>query len=75
MFTTVQIDYRRVTMEKPYARVGENGVSYTGPPTSTENSTNLTIGVFGPNAEDRHTLSRHLRLVGLAEPGLKALLP
>src|ERR1700728_3540834 len=46
-----QINYRRITMEKPYARVGENGVSYTGPPTSTENSTNLRIGVFGPNAE------------------------
>ncbi|MGA7755208.1 MAG: ABC transporter substrate-binding protein [Candidatus Sulfotelmatobacter sp.] len=26
-----QISYRRITMEKPYARVGENGVSYAGP--------------------------------------------
>ena len=31
-----QIDYRRTTMEKPYARVGENGVSYDGPPTPSQ---------------------------------------
>jgi branched-chain amino acid transport system substrate-binding protein len=47
-----QIDYRRITMERPYARVGENGVSYAGPPTPSADSTNLTIGVFGPNADE-----------------------
>lgn len=46
-----KIDYRRITMEKPYARVGENGVQFLGPPTTNEQRTNLTIGIFGPQAE------------------------
>jgi ABC-type branched-subunit amino acid transport system substrate-binding protein len=39
-------------MEKPYARVGENGVQYAGPATPSENAGNLQIGVFGPHAEE-----------------------
>jgi branched-chain amino acid transport system substrate-binding protein len=66
-----QIDYRRITMEKPYARVGENGVSYTGPPTSTENSTNLRIGVFGPNAEAAIRSPEMFRLVASLNSGPK----
>ena len=58
-------------MEKPYARVGENGVSYTGPPTSTENSTNLTIGVFGPNAEAAIRSPEMFRLVASLNSGPK----
>jgi hypothetical protein len=46
-----QIEYRRITMEKPYARVGENGVGYAGPRSSDQTSTALTIGVFGPKAD------------------------
>jgi len=46
------IEYRRITMEKPYARVGENGVQYSGPSLSDEKVTNLTIGVFGPHADE-----------------------
>lgn len=46
-----QISYRRITMEKPYARVGENGVSYAGPSTPDQSANDLQIGVFGPNAE------------------------
>ncbi|MGA2100033.1 MAG: ABC transporter substrate-binding protein [Candidatus Sulfotelmatobacter sp.] len=46
-----QISFRRITMEKPYARVGENGVSYAGPSTPDQNASNLQIGVFGPNTE------------------------
>jgi branched-chain amino acid transport system substrate-binding protein len=46
-----QMVYRRITMEKPYARVGEDGVHYAGPPT-TELSENRKIGVFGPHAEE-----------------------
>ena len=30
------IEYRRITMEKPYARVGENGVQYVGPQTARQ---------------------------------------
>jgi branched-chain amino acid transport system substrate-binding protein len=66
-----QIDYRRITMENPYARVGENGVSYTGPPTSTENSTNLRIGVFGPNAEAAIRSPEMFRLVASLNSGPK----
>jgi hypothetical protein len=45
-----QISYRPITMEKPYAQVGENGVEYAGPLTATENAGNIRIGVFGPDA-------------------------
>ncbi|HET9306517.1 MAG TPA: ABC transporter substrate-binding protein [Candidatus Sulfotelmatobacter sp.] len=47
-----QIEYRRITMEKPYAQVGENGVPYTGPSTPDESTTDLRIGVFGPHADE-----------------------
>ena len=47
-----QIEYRRITMEKPYARVGENGVSYNGPPTVSQSADHAQIGIFGPHAAD-----------------------
>jgi ABC-type branched-subunit amino acid transport system substrate-binding protein len=47
-----KITYRRITMEKPYARVGENGVQYSGPSTPTQDANDLQIGVFGPRAGD-----------------------
>jgi ABC-type branched-subunit amino acid transport system substrate-binding protein len=46
------IEYRRITMEKPYARVGESGVQYSGPPLADEKSDHVTIGVFGPHADE-----------------------
>src|SRR5207302_4116571 len=46
-----QISYRRITMEKPYARMGETGVQYSGPPTTAQNTSELKIGIFGPHAE------------------------
>jgi len=46
------IDYRRITMEKPYARVGENGVQYAGPKGPDEIASDLRIGVFGPHADE-----------------------
>jgi branched-chain amino acid transport system substrate-binding protein len=46
------IEYRRITMEKPYARVGENGVQYAGPALAEEKTGNLQIGVFGPRADE-----------------------
>jgi len=36
----------------PYARVGEDGVSYLGPALSDQPTGDLRIGVFGPHAED-----------------------
>lgn len=46
------IEYRRITLEKPYARVGENGVQYAGPSLPNENADNLKLGVFGPHADE-----------------------
>ena len=46
------IAYRRITMEKPYARVGENGVGYSGPDLTDEKVDKSEIGVFGPHAEE-----------------------
>jgi ABC-type branched-subunit amino acid transport system substrate-binding protein len=36
---------------KPYARVGEGGVTFNGPPTGDLKTSQLRIGVFGPNAD------------------------
>ncbi len=46
------IEYSRITMEKPYAQVGENGVQYSGPSLADEGNNDLRIGVFGPNADE-----------------------
>ena len=45
-----EIGYRPITMEKPYARVGEDGVQYSGPPINDVE--NVKIGVFGPHANE-----------------------
>lgn len=46
------IEYRRITMQKPYAQVGEGGVSYSGPPTPDIGlSEKLNIAVLGPHAD------------------------
>ena len=47
-----KIDYRRITMEKPYAQVGENGVQYAGPKLPDQIVGDLKIGVFGPHADE-----------------------
>jgi branched-chain amino acid transport system substrate-binding protein len=72
------IDYRRITMEKPYARVGENGVQYAGPSLPNQNASTLQIGVFGPHADQLvrspetvrmlsafNSTGRHLSLVAI----------
>jgi branched-chain amino acid transport system substrate-binding protein len=46
------ITYRRITMEKAYARVGEDGVEYAGPALPDQKLGDLKIGVFGPHAEE-----------------------
>jgi branched-chain amino acid transport system substrate-binding protein len=45
------IQYRRYGMEKPYARVGEGGVAYAGPPLADAGSGPLRLVVFGPAAD------------------------
>jgi ABC-type branched-subunit amino acid transport system substrate-binding protein len=44
--------YRKASMEKAYARVGEDGVSYLGPETPDTNTPSPKIAIFGPHAED-----------------------
>ncbi len=46
------IVYRRITMEKPYARMGENDVRYSGPQLPDEEAGRMRIAVFGPHAEE-----------------------
>jgi len=46
-----QIQYRPITIEKPYAQIGENAVQYVGPTTRDDHSGRLAIGVFGPQAD------------------------
>lgn len=45
------IDYRLMTLEKPYARVGEDGVTYSGPATPEIASPTWKIAVFGSRAD------------------------
>jgi ABC-type branched-subunit amino acid transport system substrate-binding protein len=47
-----QITYRRLTMEKAYATVGEDGVQYSGPSGPDQKSSDINIGVFGPHANE-----------------------
>jgi len=47
-----QITYRRIPMEKPYARVGEDGVQFSGPNSSSLDAGDIRIGVFGSHADD-----------------------
>jgi hypothetical protein len=43
--------FRRYTMDKPYAMVGENGVHYSGPEIPDAAGPELKIGLFGPGAD------------------------
>jgi len=46
-----KLAYRRYSMDKPYATVGENGVGYAGPGIADAAGSELKIGIFGPGAE------------------------
>jgi branched-chain amino acid transport system substrate-binding protein len=67
------IEYRRITMEKPYARVGENGVQYSGPTLPNESSGDLKIGVFGPHAEELARSPEILRMLSAFDTSGKHL--
>jgi branched-chain amino acid transport system substrate-binding protein len=41
-----------ISAQTPYARVGEDGVRYAGPPLPSQPGQDLRIGVFGPQAEE-----------------------
>jgi ABC-type branched-subunit amino acid transport system substrate-binding protein len=64
------IEYRRITMEKPYAQVGEGGVHYSGPLPADNDPQELKIAVFGPNADAAvHTPAMTQFLKSLDAPG------
>jgi branched-chain amino acid transport system substrate-binding protein len=46
------ITYRRITMDKPYARVGESGAHYWGPPLADGSKSPFFIAVFGRHAAE-----------------------
>ena len=46
------IEYRPISMERAYARVGEDGVQYAGPALPDAKSTELKVAVFGPKADE-----------------------
>ena len=46
------IEYRRITMDKPYAKMSESRVTYEGPALSDQKGTTAKIGVFGPHADE-----------------------
>src|SRR6266567_4254230 len=57
------IEYRRTSMEVPYAHVNETPTSYSGPPTADAAAGQAKIVVFGPHAEE-----------AISNPEVKALL-
>ncbi|HKV79140.1 MAG TPA: ABC transporter substrate-binding protein, partial [Candidatus Sulfotelmatobacter sp.] len=59
-----KITYRRITMEKPYAQVGEGGVQYSGPSAASQTTSDLKIGVFGPHADQVVRSPEIARLLG-----------
>jgi ABC-type branched-subunit amino acid transport system substrate-binding protein len=52
------ISYRQITMQKPYAQVGEGGVQYSGPAVANTNTEAMRIAVFGPQADKAVTATR-----------------
>ena len=45
-------EYRRASMEKPYARVSEGGTEFHGPTPPDQQLGAINIGVFGPHADE-----------------------
>jgi branched-chain amino acid transport system substrate-binding protein len=58
-----RLEYRRVTMDAPYAQVGEDGVEYTGPALADQTSPVSKIAVFGPHADEAVKSPEVLRLL------------
>jgi branched-chain amino acid transport system substrate-binding protein len=58
-----EIQYRPITMEKPYAQVGENGVEYSGPPTPDQSASDLAIAIFGPGSDEQARAPETLQLL------------
>ena len=65
-----KIEYRPITMEKPYAEVGENGVEYNGPETPAMPADQIKIAVFGPDADKAISSPEIVKLVTGLESSL-----
>lgn len=61
--------YRRYTMDKPYAVVGERAAGYTGPAIADAAGPERKIGLFGPGAE---ALASRLNLPGYRIVGVSS---
>ncbi len=46
-----KLTFRRYSMERPYAAVREHAVEFAGPPAEDVSAKELTIGLFGPQAD------------------------
>lgn len=67
-----RLTYRRYTLEKPYARVGEAGVQYNGPEVARDDvaaGARRKIGLFGPRAE---ALAAGLNVAGYEVVGISS---
>jgi len=67
-----RLSFRRYTMDKPYAKVGENGVNYSGPEIPDAGGPGLKIGVFGPGADK---LASTIRFPGFEVAGVSSDVP
>ena len=68
--------FRREPMQKPYASIDEEAVSYTGPPIADNRPGEVRIGIFGPHADQlaadpalQRAAGRNYTLVGIASEG------
>jgi ABC-type branched-subunit amino acid transport system substrate-binding protein len=66
-----KIAYHRYTMDKPYAKVGEGGVGFSGPETAPAQG-ELKIGLFGPGAE---AVASRVQVPGYAVAGVSSDVP
>jgi ABC-type branched-subunit amino acid transport system substrate-binding protein len=67
-----KLTYRRYTMDKPYATVGENGVGYAGPEIADASGPERKIGVFGPGADK---LAATIQIAGYKAVGVSSDVP
>jgi len=68
--------FRREPMQKPYASIDEEAVSYTGPPIADNRPGEVRIGIFGPHADQlaadpalQRAAGRNYTRVGIASEG------
>jgi branched-chain amino acid transport system substrate-binding protein len=67
------IEYRRITMQEPYARVGEDGVQYLGPAVPGEKTAARRVAIFGPHAEEAVRSPEIVHWLGGLNGGSKGL--